>query len=37
MDNLDAESKTSGSERKNFAGEFTRFGWSKLIIAPASL
>ena len=37
MDNLDTESKAFGSEREFFAGEFTRFGWAKLIVAPASL
>ena len=30
MDDLDAESEELGGERKFFAGEFARYGWSKL-------
>ena len=31
MDDLDAESEELGGERQFFAGEFTRFGWAKLM------
>ncbi len=31
MDDMDAESEEMGGERKFFAGEFTRYGWPKLV------
>ena len=31
MDDIDAESEEMGGERKFFAGEFTRYGWPKLV------
>ena len=31
MDDIDAESEELGGKRKFFAGEFTRYGWSKLM------
>ncbi len=31
MDDLDAESEEFGGERKFFAGDFARYGWSKLM------
>ena len=31
MDDLDAESEEFGGERKFFAGDFTRYGWAKLM------
>src|SRR3990170_2588623 len=31
MDDMDAESEEFGGQRKFFAGEFTRYGWAKLM------
>ena len=31
MDDMDAESEEMGGKRKFFAGEFTRYGWAKLM------
>lgn len=31
MDDMDAESEELGGERKFFAGDFARYGWSKLV------
>ncbi len=31
MDDIDAQSEELGGNRKFFAGDFTRFGWSRLI------